>query len=638
MNRARRAAVFVAVVAGLGAAALLGWPVGPVALVGVLLCAIGPWVAPSLVLAPWPVLTLAVLAAIGAWVAGGAPPRAALGVALIYLQVHRVLGRTGPADDRVSLLLSGLMLVAAASASEDLAWLAVFLVWLGAAPIALVPAGFSVGARRQAGVLAGLAISGLVLTLVVFPLLPRFRVDTSDAETALTGFSGQVELGALDVLLDDPEEVFAVEASPALPDSPVYFRGTAMDHFDGRTWAPGTGGDRVISQAPAAYPASAAILRFTGTAPEGVLFTAGRVRDVRADGQVIRRDAHGAYRLDPPPDGPVSWQVVADGPWGPGNRLAGEAPRPDAYLQLPEKLDPRVAELALAIRGDETDPRRVADRVADYLRTNSEYTRTPRDAGAEEPLTTFLFDRRTGHCEYFASAQAVLLRTLGIQARVVNGFVSGEPRGSGRVVRRYHAHAWAEVWTARTGWILVDATPGPGAPGARGQLAKVAERIQAWWESEVLGFDRSAQRDVLWSAGSVVEGAIRSSASADRSQLPWTGLAVIWGCGLVIAILLDRILRRVGARLAGAVLDVPQGPVARAWGVARQAMAAKGYRAPPSLPPLSAARWLGERVVGAAEPLEELAWLLYRVKHGGESEPALAPRAKALAAKIRELA
>ena len=85
-----------------------------------------------------------------------------------------------------------------------------------------------------------------------------------------------------------------------------------------------------------------------------------------------------------------------------------------------------------------------------------------------DPLANFLFERKQGHCEYFASSMAVMLRTLGIPSRVVNGFRTGEFNDltSQYVVRASNAHSWVEAYFPGYGWIAFDPTPGRGDAGA----------------------------------------------------------------------------------------------------------------------------------------------------------------------------
>ena len=97
--------------------------------------------------------------------------------------------------------------------------------------------------------------------------------------------------------------------------------------------------------------------------------------------------------------------------------------------------------------------------------------------GSADPLAVFLFESRAGHCEYFATAMAVMLRQTGIPARLVNGFRTGEYNalGDAWVVRQYDAHSWVEAYFKPYGWIEFDPTPAqaqarkirPGAVGHR---------------------------------------------------------------------------------------------------------------------------------------------------------------------------
>lgn len=630
--KGRRLAAAVAALAGLGAVGLLP-EVGPLALTGALLCVAAPWLAPSVAAVPWPVLTVAALAGLLAWAGRGASPHAVLGAGLVYLQVHRQLGRTGPGDDRVGLLVGGLMLVVAASAVDHVGWLLAFGAWSAALPLALLP--IEVPARSRAVPRVAAAVTAVVVAGVValFPALPRLRGLEGDDAAALTGFAPTMELGALDVLLDDPAPVFTVVATPPFPtDAPIYFRGAALDAFDGRSWSSGGAGDLTVNQAPASYPATASILRFSGVPAEGVVFTAGRVRDATAEGRSVRRDRHGALRLDRPVEGPIAWMVVADGPWGAGSAVEADPPGAGAYLQLPEGLDPAVLRLAREVTRGEVDPKRAADRIADHLRETAAYTRSPGDAGAAAPLTEFLLDRKAGHCEYFASAEAVLLRTLGHPARVVNGFVSSEPdaSGAGRVVRRYHAHAWAEVWVPRRGWVVVDATPGPGAPSAAAWTAW-GPRLSAWWQRTVLDYDRERQRRFVWSAGRAVEAAAHLPTGP---AIPWRGLVLLGLACLVAAWLAAGLAARLRSRWVGSRDERAWGPVEQAWQRARAAVEARGAPAPASLPPLSVARWLGARHPEVAGPLEELAWLVYRVRHAGEDPSGHTARARDLSREV----
>ena len=633
MSHLRSIGLGLAVGGGLLAVAMLGVYVGLFAGFCGLLCAISHWIRPAFHRFPWPLVTLASLAALVGWTVGGAAPQDALGVALVYLLLHRVVGRSSQRDDRVAVLLAGLMLVASANHTESPLWLLAWGLWALGLPMALLPSEVRGGALTSKRLIGAGALVCAFAAAMLFPMMPRLFGE-DQGNVALTGFASEVELGALDTLLDDPGEVFRVSSRGPLPEGPLYFRGVALERFDGRSWRSNGGGAVALHQSPD-LDQTAVVMQFSGLAPEGALFTVGQVIYVEAPGTTLRVDQHGAYRMDGT-EGLHEWLVVASGPWGPDALVdSGHGPRPGEMLDLPHGLDQRVSDLARNIAGTTRDPALLVAGVTGYLRNqdNFAYTRTPRDAGAEDPLEAFLFERRSGHCEYFSSSAAVLLRVLGVPTRVVNGFVGGElnPLTGGLIVRRYHAHSWVEAWVEGTGWVRVDATPGPGAP-APSMLAQGWLRAQAWWEHGVLGFDQTTQRQAVWSAGSAVETALlRREPTAGR---PLAGLLLLWSAAVLMAIWVERVLRGVGRRLAGESAPRPDGPVHLAWFEVERASAGLGLVPPPALPTLSAARWLAEHGPMPADALEELAWLCYRVRYGGEAVADHAERAGQLADEI----
>ena len=116
---------------------------------------------------------------------------------------------------------------------------------------------------------------------------------------------------------------------------------------------------------------------------------------------------------------------------------------------------------------DATDPYQIALRIEEYLRQNYSYSLTPPQAAFDSPYAAFLFSVRSGYCQHFAGAMAILLRFNGIPARVAVGFTSGERDKDGwYVVGRNNAHAWVEAYFPSVGWVPFDPTPGRALPGA----------------------------------------------------------------------------------------------------------------------------------------------------------------------------
>lgn len=136
------------------------------------------------------------------------------------------------------------------------------------------------------------------------------------------------------------------------------------------------------------------------------------------------------------------------------------------YLGLPV-LDQRIPALARQITAAAATPYDKASAIENYFHTQFGYTLELTTVPVKDPLAYFLFTRRAGHCEYFASAMTVMLRSLGIPARYINGFQTGEYNdvGGDFIVRASDAHSWVEAYFPGYGWIEFDPTPA-GAPEA----------------------------------------------------------------------------------------------------------------------------------------------------------------------------
>jgi transglutaminase-like putative cysteine protease len=179
------------------------------------------------------------------------------------------------------------------------------------------------------------------------------------------------------------------------------------------------------------------------------------------------------------------------------------------YLQLPEDLDPRIRELAQTITAEAKTPLEKELRVEAYLKRNYKYTLTLTWNPGNSPLSTFLFEAKSGHCEYFASAMAVRLRAAGVPTRLVNGFLMGEynPVGDAYIVRQSDAHSWVEVYLPRNGWREFDPTPAEGQHerGLMAQLGNYADAVGLFWNSYILTYDTDSQSLLFKSAQESVQ-------------------------------------------------------------------------------------------------------------------------------------
>jgi transglutaminase-like putative cysteine protease len=168
----------------------------------------------------------------------------------------------------------------------------------------------------------------------------------------------------------------------------------------------------------------------------------------------------------------------------------------ETYLQIPP-LDPRIPEFAKEITKNARTPFDKAVAIESYLRNRFTYTLNLAGKPGDDPLAHFLFETRAGHCEYFASAMTIMLRTLGIPSREVNGFLPGEYNdlGGDYIVRASDAHSWVEVYFPGMDWQTFDPTPAApeNATGFLTRLGQYADWMEITWSEWVIGYDFAHQ-------------------------------------------------------------------------------------------------------------------------------------------------
>jgi transglutaminase-like putative cysteine protease len=217
----------------------------------------------------------------------------------------------------------------------------------------------------------------------------------------------------------------------------------------------------------------------------------------------------------------------------------------DQLLALPDRLDPRVAALASQVLNGEKEPLAAAQKLSAWLQR--EYTYTLELGGeVEDPLADFLFVRKAGHCEHFATALTIMLRTQGISARLASGFFGGERSSEDYIVRAGDAHAWTHVLIPGRGFVTLDATP-PANRSSQSMavlqfLTGLYEALEGRWRSSVIDYSLKDQLEAA-------ESLIRPPRAAGRSsaRLP---PARIWGLALVAGLLTYALWRVLSQRLS----------------------------------------------------------------------------------------
>jgi transglutaminase-like putative cysteine protease len=447
-----------------------------------------------------------------------------------------------------------------------------------------IEAGQAVAVTRaiNAGLLRmtlGASTLSILLALLVFVTLPRMRssvIRGGLGHLAVAGFSDQVELGTIGRIRKDPSVVLRVETldGKAPPRELAYWRGLAFDRFDGRRWSVSSPSDRRPRQplpGAAAFGidvnggpgAHALVQRITREPVEaGVLFALGRLRRLEGPLHRLEMDAGGGvyapgqaeervrYTVWSQPQ-PRDDQVLRADRAAPPRERSHPLRSGERYLALPP-LDPAVGALARRITADAPSDADRARAIEAWLRREGHYTDDPPDLSAQEgssPIEGFLLGGIAGHCEYFASAMVVLARSVGLPARLVNGFAGGRTNRIGGFVElaRSDAHAWVEVHFQRAGWVLYDPTPpdlrlrAEEALSWGERLAELGSVMELWWFQRVVDFDSSDQVQALraaWSAWHQVKRASRtrrihlplgSGIDWDLGEVPWRALAALVG-------------------------------------------------------------------------------------------------------------
>ncbi|HXT68025.1 MAG TPA: DUF3488 and transglutaminase-like domain-containing protein [Nitrospiraceae bacterium] len=331
----------------------------------------------------------------------------------------------------------------------------------------------------------GTAVLTVALTVVIFFLIPRIGAGvlqkTSGEALRTTGFSDQVDLGTIGSVKQDPQIVMRVE----LPDQPFlekdrfYLRGLAYDQYNGRSWshsgtrrrslslvADGTFLARQAGSRPSNSLVGAIrqdiLLEMLDTS---VLFAAPFAELVSGEFLTVQTDVMGGLHLPVPPSSRIRYSVTSYVPQLVANeRTAQTLAYPDSirshYLQVPMESQ-KVADLAHRVTQQAMTPFEQTLAIQQHLLENYRYSLENDTATLNHPLDEFLFIRKTGYCEHYATAMVVMLRTVGIPARLVTGFLATEwnEYGGYFTVRQRDAHAWVEVYFPYSGWITMDPTP-----------------------------------------------------------------------------------------------------------------------------------------------------------------------------------
>jgi protein-glutamine gamma-glutamyltransferase len=374
------------------------------------------------------------------------------------------------------------------------------------------------------------AAGAMVLGGALFFSFPRFSAGylsrASMRPSLMTGFSDDVELGQIGEIKKNSAVVMRVKTGKPVGDPMLRWRGIALSTFDGKRWstlhhqaagvAPNPDGWIYVGD-PVQRPDDLAtglqyevLLQPLATdtifAPANAVSVKGNFSGANSYGgwtprrSYVFRDFTGSlfnpyrnyeqlryYGFSRLPRVDAAKLRSASTEYSEGVR--------EIYLQLPA-LDPRILQLSKTVTARAPTAYDKAIAIEAYLRSRFTYTLTLTGKPGNDPLAHFLFETRAGHCEYFASAMAIMLRTLGIPSREVNGFLPGEYNdlAGDYIVRASDAHSWVEVYFPGNGWVTFDPTPAAVEDfGFFSRVGQYLDWMELSWNEWVINYDFAHQ-------------------------------------------------------------------------------------------------------------------------------------------------
>jgi transglutaminase-like putative cysteine protease len=292
--------------------------------------------------------------------------------------------------------------------------------------------------------------------------------------------------------------------------------------------------------------------------------------------------------------------------------LAIEQLRPgalDNYLRVPASLSARLLGVSNEIMaGHATPVARVQAVVAWLRRTHGYTTNLKRNASIADPLEDFLFAEKDGHCEYFASAAAILLRMGGVPTRYVNGFLGGEWNDLRQAVtvRENRAHSWVEAYLGQEGWVRVDATPALARGSHMSAFRQVVDAAELFWGRWVVEYSASQQLLLAQKLGHKLGFSARGYGGGGQHRGALSRRQALIAAGLlVLAIALIGQRKRFGRwRWSDRAADIgqrPQAPIERVYHATLKRLAAAGQpRLPTETPHEYLERLRATKLEGAA--------------------------------------
>jgi protein-glutamine gamma-glutamyltransferase len=368
----------------------------------------------------------------------------------------------------------------------------------------------------------GILVLILLLAVPVFLAMPRLTRGFSRngllATEKLSGFSDIVRLGEVGEIKLNPQVVMRVRVKFPKDErkTTLMWRGVTLNHYDGRTWSESGAGPEPVKKLAESFrvdekpaPSGFTYQRFyVEPLSINTVFVAPRPLYLMGLPELARDSGDGLW-TESHPFNKIDYYVASDTRVPADAELAADNMRVypievrQRYLQRPMDFDRRIEELAAEITRGATTQLEIARRIEEHLRNEYNYTLDLQRVEEGDPVADFLFNYRAGHCEYFASAMVLMLRSRRVPARLVNGFQMGEYNESSDfyTVRQSDAHSWVEIFFPKHGWVGFDPTPPAGRSvydnGVMAWFRNYRESFEMFWLEHVVGFDTGKQLELV---------------------------------------------------------------------------------------------------------------------------------------------